>query len=214
MSYLSFSRKLSSSLASAHHLDEEQQAVLAYAIEVITLNSVNTLLTLTLGWILDVFWPTAICLGAMTVLKYHGGGGHSESPWRCTLVTMLVFPLLALAAARASNWPLFYRDLISLIAVTAGSVSIIKYAPVDNDKAPIVSPERRMKLKKRSLITIILLATVMAVLRFITLDETGVINLCLSFSIFWFSFNLTPSGHRLWRFLDGLGQTEERRCSS
>lgn len=104
MSYLGFSKRWASSLAAAHQLGEEKQAELAYAIEVLAITFLDAALTLIVGWILGVFWNTVACLVTIAAFRHNAGGGHSESPWRCALVTMTVFPLLALAASHVSMW--------------------------------------------------------------------------------------------------------------
>ncbi|MGI6554615.1 MAG: accessory gene regulator ArgB-like protein [Bacillota bacterium] len=92
MSYMKFSTKCAAYLGRIHGLNEEKQIELTYVIEVLTLNIVNIILTLTLGWILGVFWGTLTCLLTIAAFRHNAGGGHSESPWRCGLVTVIIFP--------------------------------------------------------------------------------------------------------------------------
>lgn len=211
MSYLGFSTKWAASLAKAHHLDEEKQTELTYAIEVLTLNSLNVILTLTLGWILGVFRGTLICLLTVAAFRHNAGGGHSESPWRCALVTIIVFPLLSLMAQYVNTWQPFYMDLLSLISILVGFVFIFIYAPVDNPKAPIISPIRRKRLKKMALSIITAITAIILILRINSWDNLSQIQMCIVLSILWVSFNLTPIGHLLWCFIDSIGTKKERR---
>lgn len=212
MSYLGFSSKWATSLATVHQLDEEKHAELAYAIEVLTLTILNAVLTLALGWVLGVFWNTVACLLTIAAFRHNAGGGHSESPWRCALVTMTVFPLLALSASYVSTWQPLYINLLSLVSIFLGFAFILKYAPVDNHKAPIVSADRRRRLKIWALIIMAILAMTIIGLRFTSWERASEIRMCLALSVIWVSFNLTPLGLRLWCFIDGLGQKQERRC--
>lgn len=75
MSYLGLSSKLAANLAEKHHLDEEKQIVLAFAIEVLVLNIANAILTLTIGWALGVFRGTAVCLLTIAAFRHNAGGG-------------------------------------------------------------------------------------------------------------------------------------------
>lgn len=213
MSHLKFSRKWASSLASTHQLDEEKQAELAYAIQVLAITFLDAALTLIVGWVLGVFWNTVACLVTIAAFRHNAGGGHSESPWRCALVTMTVFPLLALAASHVSMWDSLYLNMISLISITVGFALILMYAPVDTPKSPIISPIRRKRLKHLALIIMGILSMVIIGLSYIDWDRASDIRMCLALSILWVSFNLTPLGHRLWCFIDGLGSTTERRCT-
>ena len=213
MSYLGFSRKWANSLATAHQLDEEKQAELAYAIEVLAITFLDAALTLIVGWVLGVFWNTVACLATIAAFRHNAGGGHSESPWRCALITMMVFPLLALAASYVSGWDPLYLNLISLLSITVGFTLLLMYAPVDSPKSPIISPIRRKRLKHLALTIMGVLSMVIIGLNFTYWDRASEIRMCLALSILWVSFNLTPLGHRLWCFIDGLGSTTERRCT-
>jgi accessory gene regulator B len=214
MSYLGFSRKWADSLAATHQLSEEKHAELTYAIEILTLNTVEVILALFLGWALGVFLTTFACLLTIAAFRHNAGGGHSESPWRCMAATVIIFPLLALAGVQISAWQPVYREIIALVAVILGFALILKYAPVDDPKAPIVSPLRRKRLKKYALIIMAILAAVIIGLRFGAGAEAAQIRMGLALSVLWVSFNLTPLGHRLWCFIDGIGKKQgERRCT-
>ncbi|NLW45706.1 MAG: accessory gene regulator B family protein [Syntrophomonadaceae bacterium] len=213
MSYLEFSRKWASSLAAAHQLDEEKQAELAYAIEVLAITFLDLVLTLIVGWILGVFRNTIACLITIAAFRHSAGGGHSESPWRCALVTMTVFPLLALAARYVSMWEPLYLNLISLISITVGFALILIYAPVDSPRSLIISPIRRQRLKHLALIIMGVISIVILGLGFTGWSWAPEIRMCLALSVLWVSFNLTPWGHRFWCLIDGLGFKQERRCA-
>lgn len=204
MSQIKFSKKWAARLGETHHLNEDKQAEIAYAIEILMLNLVNTILTLTLGWLMGVFWGTLTCLLTIAAFRHNAGGGHSESPWRCAMVTMIVFPLLALVSRYIATWQLCYCDLLSLLSVLAGFTFIFIYAPVEDPKAPIVSPQRRKKLKNLALVVMTILSLIIICLRFTHGYNTSTIQMCLVLSILWVSFNLTPIGRKLWFFLDNI----------
>ena len=204
MSYMRFSTKWAADLCKIHNLGEDKQAELAYVIEILTINIGDAILVLALGWILGVFWGTLICLLTIAAFRHNAGGGHSESPWRCALVTMIIFPLLALAARYVSTWESFYTDLLSLVSILLGFAFILIYAPVENAKAPIVSPVRRKRLKNMALLIMVIAAIIITGLKFVGGEKASEIRLCLVLSLLWFSFNLTPLGKRLWLLLDAI----------
>jgi accessory gene regulator B len=204
MSYMNFSKKCAAYLGRIHGLNKEKQIELTYVIEVLTLNIVNIILTLTLGWILGVFWGTLTCLLTIAAFRHNAGGGHSESPWRCGLVTVIIFPLLALAAGQVSTWEVTYTNLLSLVSIFLGFTLIFKYAPVDDPKSPIVSPIRRKRLKRIALFVMSIISTIIIGLKFAVWEDAQEIRLCLVLSVLWFSFNLTPLGKRLWCFIDSI----------
>ncbi len=198
----SFSRELAANLAGKHNLNEEKQAEMAYAIEIIALNLGNAILTLTLGWVMGVFWGTLTCLLTIAAFRHNAGGGHSDSPWRCAAVTMIVFPLLALAAYEVSSWPPLFMNLMSMLSILIGFALIQLYAPVDSPQAPIISPLRRKRLKMWALSIMSIIAVTIIILRISSWDKAAEIGMCLALSLLWVSFNLTPWGHRLWSFID------------
>jgi len=204
MSYLGLSNKLAANLAEKHHLDEEKQVVLAFAIEVLVLNIANAILTLTIGWALGVFKGTAVCLLTIAAFRHNAGGGHSDSPWRCAAVTMIVFPLLAIAAHQVSTGQDFYLNILSAVSILIGFAFVWVFAPVDNPKAPILSPIRRRKLKIWALSIMGIITMLILSLRFIKWEMAPEIGMCLVLSLLWVSFNLTPWGHRLWFFIDTI----------
>lgn len=213
MSYLRFSTKWAASLARVHQLDEEKQTELTYAIEVLTLNSANVLCTLALGWALGVFRGTVVSLLTVAALRHSAGGGHSESPWRCALVTIIIFPLLALTASYINTWESYYIDILLLGAILAGLACILLYAPVDNPKAPIVSPARRKKLK---IIAFLFMSFISMIIPFLLLNNWAngwangsFLGICVTLSTLWASFNLTPLGHRFWCFIDRIGSNKK-----
>jgi accessory gene regulator B len=196
------SRELAANLADKHQLDQVKQAEMAYGIEIVALNIANAILTLTLGWVMGVFWGTLTCLLTIAAFRHNAGGGHSESPWRCAAVTMVVFPLLALAAKQISIWQPLYLNILSVLSISLGFALIIIYAPVDSPKAPIVSPLRRKRLKIWAISIMTIIAAIVIFLRFSSLNQASEISMCLTLSLLWVSFNLTPWGHRLWTFID------------
>lgn len=211
MSYLSFSRRWAGFLATKTKLDSEKELVLAYVIEVLFLNLGNLTLTLLLGFLLGVLPGTAACLLTVAIFRHTAGGAHSSSPLRCAMVTIIVFPCLALLALAFSQVDQLYSDLLSGLAVLVGLVAIILLAPVDSPAAPIISPVRRRKLKFLSILAIILVAAVIMVLRYSTLDYALEIQLCIALSLLWVSFILSRAGHLLMMFIDTINIPKRRR---
>jgi accessory gene regulator B len=204
MSYLGFSTKWAAKLAQVHHLNNEKQIELTYAIEVVTLNSINVVFTLLIGWAFGVFAETVSALLTVAALRHTAGGGHSESPWRCAVVTIIVFPLLGLAASCSGSLPSSSTGFIYLVALLVCFACILRYAPVDNAKAPIISAVRRKRFKAAAMVVVAVVSALVVILEFYG-DNTDSINMALVLGTLWASFNMTPLGHRLWCFIDMLG---------
>lgn len=206
MSYLSFSKRWAGFLAASTGLASEKEVILTYAIEVLVINLVNVLLTLTLGMFLGVLTGTVACLTAVALLRHTAGGAHSSSPWRCAMITVSIFPAMALTASFISRYGQRYIDILAAVVVLAGMVTMVRLAPVDSPAAPIVSPARRKRLKVMSVFVVALIAVAIIVLRQVTWVHALEIQVCLILSILWESFILSFPGHRTISFLDGILQ--------
>ncbi len=204
MSYLFFSRRTAGYLAAKSGLDQEKEIILAYIIEVLVLNIGNLLLTLLLGWFLGVLPGVTACIAVAVLFRHTAGGAHSNSPWRCAVVTIAVFPAIALLASCLSGLDRIYADILSFTAILAGLVSVVALAPVDTPSAPIISPARRKRLKVLSIFAFILITIAILFFRLGSWAYAKEIQLCLVLSLLWTSFNLSQPGHRLMSFVDGI----------
>lgn len=204
MSYLSFSKRWAGYLSRKTGLPAEQETILAYVIEVLTLNFFNIFFTLLLGALLGVLPGTIICLVTTVLFRHSAGGAHSNSPWRCAAVTIAVFPLLALLGAHFSGLGQGFVDIFTAVAFGVGITAMILLAPVDSPAAPIVSPLRRAKLKKIS-IAFVALVTVMAIwFRNNPWPYTETAQSCIALTLLWASFMLTGWGHKLMSLIDTI----------
>lgn len=204
MSYLAFSRRWAGYLSAIAGLPAEKENILAYVIEVLAINIANALFTLLLGLLLGVLPGTIACLVVVALFRQTAGGAHSNSPWRCAVVTILVFPLLALFAAFLSSLKQPYTDILTAAAIVTGFVSVILKAPVDSPSAPIISDARRRKLKSLSIIIMLVIAAAVLFLRTSDLPYASGLRFCLILSVLWISFILSNSGHRLMVFIDNI----------
>jgi len=213
MSYLPFSRHCACYLAAKAGLRPEQQDILAYVIELIALNTANILFALLLGFSLGVFRGTVVCLITIAIFRQVAGGAHSNSVWRCALVSIIIFPLLAFFAAFLSlhNTP-FYNNVISFLALSAGFLSVILKAPVDSPNAPIISPLRRKKLKILSVLAAVIFAAIVLYLHLSSWVRAAEIQLCVSLSILWVSFILSKPGHIFFSCVDSIKIFKKDLC--
>jgi len=204
LSYLSFSRNLARHLAANTGISQEKETIITFGIEVLVLNLVNVLLALLLGLLLGVLPLTAACLGTVALFRHTAGGAHASSPWRCAIITTLIFPTLALLATYLAHFGYNFSIVLSVIAITLGLAAIIALAPVDNPAAPIISTVRRKRLKALSFIVLILLTGIIVALGQTGWSQATAFRNGLSLSILWVSFILTKTGHRVFTYLDNV----------
>lgn len=210
MSYLNFSRNWASYLAANTSLSPEKEIIITYAIEVLVINLINVLLTLFLGLLLGVLPVTAACLATVLLFRHTAGGAHSNSPWRCTIITTIIFPALALLANFLAQYNHIYGDVLAALAIFTGLMAIIVLAPVDNPAAPIINPVRRKRLKALSLLVIVFIVATIAALGQSSWERAPAFRNGLSLSILWISFILSKIGHRAIIFIDGISLKQRR----
>ncbi len=204
MSYLPFSRRWARFLSSKASLSQEKEIILAYVIEVLVINVSNAALTLLLGFLLGVLPGTAVCLATVAVFRLFAGGAHASSPWRCAVVTILVFPALALLAATLSPLKQPYVDFLAVVAILTGLVLIALRAPVDTPSAPVISPVRRKRLKYLSIVVLFIVAAIIFCLRNSAWAYAPQMRLCLILSVLWVSLILSGAGQRLMALIDSI----------
>ena len=210
MSYLPFSTKLAAYLAQKTGLSHEKEAIITYAIEVLVINLANLCLTLALGYLLGVAYGTALCLLIVAIFRHSAGGVHSQSPWKCGLITVSVFPILALTARKLAILSPIYTNTFSLTVMLVGIFVVIRLAPVESPGAPIISPIRRANLKILSLLFMIIITIASILLWYNPWTYAAETQLCLTLSILWVSFILSPWGQRFMLFIDQ--NSFKRRC--
>ncbi|MTI79420.1 MAG: accessory regulator AgrB [Firmicutes bacterium] len=208
LSYSSFSKNCASYLAKKKGVTADQEMILAYAVDVLVINTANLLATLLLGWILGVFYGTVASVITVAAFRHTSGGAHSKSPWRCAVVTILLFPLMAKLGQYIASLDHIYMTVFSLFSILVCVICIILWAPDDTPSAPIISSRRRKILKYLSLLNVAIISTII-----IFIDSNyAIIKGCLSLSILWVSFILSKPGHNLMSIIDKINLSGERRC--
>ncbi len=204
MSYLSISKRIAGYLSSGTELSSEKEEIITYVIEVILINVLNLINLLLLGLLFNVLPGVITCLIAVRFLRHNAGGAHSNSPWRCALITAVVFVSISMAASYLSNINQTYIDSMAIVAIGLGTFLFARLAPVDSPAAPIISANRRKRLKYSSLIVIAIISLVMVFLRQSVWIYSQEVQVAIILSVLWVSFNLTHSAHLLISNIDSL----------
>lgn len=191
-------------LTSRTSRDNETEAVLTYAIEILAITVINIVLTLGLGWLLGVFFGTLAGLLTAVLVRHTAGGAHSASPIRCAIITMIVFPVLALLAKQLADFNPFITDLLCILMILISLLLIWRFAPVENEAAPIISPQRRKSLRTFSFLAFIILCICIFILRQSAQPWAANAYVSIVLGLMWSTFNLSYPGHALMLFLDGI----------
>jgi len=204
LSYLSFSKRWANYLTVKTGLSHEKELVLTYVIEVLTLNLLSIAVALILGMLLGVLPGTAAGIAIAFLFRHSAGGAHSNSPWRCGIITVTVYPAIALLAMKLSMLDKSYADVLTALAIIVGLSAIILLAPVDSPAAPIISPARRKRLKISALIIMLILSMLLIVLSQNEWIYARQLQLCIAVCVIWLSFMLTRQGHKVFSYVDNI----------
>ncbi|KAF1085621.1 putative accessory gene regulator protein [Sporotomaculum syntrophicum] len=204
MSYLPISKRIAGYLSFQTGLSAEKEEIITYVIEVTLINLFNIINILFLGLLFDVLPAVITCLITVALLRHTAGGAHSNSPWRCALITAIVFLSISIAASYLAHIKQIYIDIMAIVAIAIGTFLTVRLAPVDSPSAPITSANRRKRLKCLSIIVIGFISVVIVLLRQSLWLHTQEVQVAIILSVLWTSFNLTHFGHLVMSHIDRL----------
>ncbi|MFZ5643789.1 MAG: accessory gene regulator ArgB-like protein [Bacillota bacterium] len=203
MGYLRFSTTIAGFLTKKTNGSRETELILSYAVEVLVINLANVLATLILGFVLGVFTETIVCLVTVAFFRHTAGGAHSNSPWRCAVVTVAVFPFMALLGSQMVKYMNYdHINMFCLGSLLLGFMIISLLAPVGSAAAPIKSKKRKYILKVLALCVLLAIAVTQYKLTYSSLDNAAIIKVCLTLGVLWECFLLSAIGHKSLDFID------------
>lgn len=171
----------------AGSLTDDQEEIIVYSLIYIMLSAVGIAGILALSSLLRILLPGALCAAAAASLRLMSGGAHYSSPSRCALMSIITFPVLALAAVKL---PGIAAPTVAGAALVFALLAVLIYAPVDNEARPI-GAQRRPAFRRAALAVVIAWAAVICG----TASPSHI--LAISAGLAWQALSLTPAG-RHW----------------
>jgi len=153
-----------------------------------------------LSFFLHVFPHAIIAALASSSLRVFSGGSHASSPLRCAIFGTVVFLMLGRIAVTLSSFTStsFFAALAIIIALLA-TAAIFKYGYATTHKKPLNAYAHGRKLR---IIAITVLLTLLAVILYLSYFHIQSLH-CRVFmastmaGIAWYTFCLTPLGHKV-----------------
>ena len=205
---INFTKSTAAYLKEKLNLTPDEEEVALYGLQIVIYTLAGFLTIFLAGWLLGCFWTTlAVCLTAV-FLRLFTGGAHSHSPLTCTLLGMVMVPLLGKIAAITT--PFFTALSLALIVFPGFILSLIiiwRLAPVDSPAKPIPSPDYRQRLHFLSIAAVLLLTAGQSFL--LIKGQAPAVVLALSLGLWWQAFALTRAGHRFATFTDNFKLRKE-----
>ena len=179
-------KRLSSFISKELDLEKDKEAVVNYGIFSLIQIFISIGLVIVFGLIFGVLIEALIASFTGSLLRKSSGGVHADSPGKCTAIGTVMCVGIGLISKKI--------DIsISLM---------IKYVPIDSLAKPIKKEEKRMKLKKASIVILtiyLIIITLNTILFHLSGEEKYIVySLCMCFSIIWQVFSLTKSAHYLF----------------
>lgn len=194
---------LGEKLSTALQYDQEQKEVIVYGL----LGIIQFVIVLSLLLIFSSLFGTVaaslILSFSVSALRVHAGGAHLSSIWVCSLTGVVisvlmptVFELLGVQNL-SSNYLFYITNGILLLALW---IVIVK-APVDSPNKPITKPEKIKKLKRKSIIVVLIYFVIG---NFLAYKLLNVYLFCLLFGVMWQCFTMLKIGHTILGFFERL----------
>ena len=190
-------KRLSSFISKELDLEKDKEAVVNYGIFSLIQIFMSIGLVIVFGLIFGVLIEALIASFTGSLLRKSSGGVHADSPGKCTAIGTVMCVGIGLISKKI--------DIsISLMILIEICIFIWSYIiiPIDSLAKPIKKEEKRMKLKKASIVILtiyLIIITLNTILFHLSGEEKYIVySLCMCFSIIWQVFSLTKSAHYLF----------------
>jgi len=171
-----------------NNFDEDKLAIIKYGLESIYILITKTIIVLFVSYLLGLLKQTVIFLVCYNFIRIPSFGLHATKSWICLISSLLIFIILPFICTIIII-PIYLKLIIGLI----GLGFIIKNAPADTYKRPIVSKKRRMFFKIFSSITTIVMIS------FSLFIENQFLANALLFSIILQCFMISPTVYKIFK---------------
>lgn len=199
--------KISSNIAQELNLDDDKKTVINYGIFTFIQMIICIVLVIIFGLIFNVVVEAVIISFTISTLRKSSGGVHASSPGRCAIIGTITSVGMGIISR-------YINASFSLVILAGGIVfiwsyyTVYKLAPVDSPAKPIRSIEKRIRLKKNSMmiLSVYLIIVIIEILYFYFMKSSKVLvySLCIYMGMLWQVFSLTKYGHSVMKELDKL----------
>ncbi|HUW63904.1 MAG TPA: accessory gene regulator B family protein [Spirochaetia bacterium] len=204
MSWFNLPKKMADELTRSLGLDENQEAIAYYGLQLVWTYILN-LLAIGLLSVLTGTLAQALAGGlAGAIVRLFAGGAHSNSPWRCALVGAVVLTAIGRMAIFLSAFGAMILPYFMVLSTLVVLVAIWLLAPVDSPAKPIIEIRQRRKLRSRA-VGVVLVIFVLEAIFIIKYGQSGFsVAFAVCMCLLWQGFSLTGTGHRALHRLDSF----------
>lgn len=188
-------------------VDDDNKEIIIYgAINVFQI-IFSVLWVFILGFIFGVIEEAIIFSFTNAILRKYSGGVHASSPSRCIIIGTSIAVISGIIIdSELCRLNIYTVVLMSIFSLLSSLFIIIKNAPVDSHKKPIVNIQLRKQFKNKSINVIAVLSLVIMILFIIYMKYTNLYYIkvieSISLGVFWQAITLTRVGIYLLNKVD------------
>lgn len=197
---MSISDTIAQKISSELNFDKEKSEVIRYGAFALINILFNLFFVVLFGYLLGVVYEALIVSFSSSILRKFSGGVHASRPSTCIIVGTFATITLAVLASYLFN------NMAPLSIIAAGIVFsiwsyyiILKKAPIDSKAKPI-NQEKKARMKKKSIKTLIAYFIIMVVLTslyYFTQNKLYLLyTICIYLGFMWQTYTLTIIGHK------------------
>ncbi len=171
-----------------NNFDNEKLEIIKYGLESIYILITKMIVILIVSYLLGLIKETLIFLICYNFIRIPSFGLHATKSWICLISSLLIFIILPFICT-IIQIPIYLKVIIGLISLAF----IIKNAPADTYKRPIINKKRRFCLK--------IISTIIALIMIICslfIDNQFLAN-SLLIAIVLQCFMISPTVYRIFK---------------
>lgn len=159
---------------------EEEYEQAYYTLQIVLINIEKVQIIYTMSFFLSTILNTFVMHLAYFLLRRSAGGWHAKKSINCTLFSVFGFVILPWLGNKANCS--FTNFSILILTITMLGI-VMRYAPADTEKNPLISISERAKMKRKAILVTLLSFAVALFVRNDTLQFnviSGIILECIT----------------------------------
>lgn len=201
------SSNLAKNLSEELKFNQEKYEVVEYGLHAFFHALLSVILVIIFGAAFGVLLESLIISFTVSILRRSSGGAHASTELSCASIGVVgtVIPAIILASCNINTT---YTIIMSILIFIVSIYLNYKLAPVDSPNKPIRSEKKIKRLKKGSLITLVIYMIIITLNIFFSVKLNNlsflVYSLCIAIGTLWQSFTLTKLGHIVFKLMDSF----------
>lgn len=168
--------------------DNTKISEIKYGIESLYLTITKTIIIFIISFILNITKELMLLFVFYSLIRLTGFGVHAKKSWHCWLTSLITFVLIPLLIKYIT-----INEELLVISYTIFTLLLLKYAPADTEKRPLINKKKRITYK----ILTILLVISYFIYSLVNKDNITIIN-TLYFSILLETLLVLPCTYKLF----------------